>query len=133
MEINNILDALSLDDVSEIIQLCNCTYNNEKVEFRLINDEIGIIDEIEYKIDEDKWSLEYDDQDNESIKMIIKAIENAPYEVFHKSDVGAKLRLNHQSIKAQQLPEHFKTEFYVDDEEGPIIFELEKNIVTLDE
>lgn len=131
MEIDNILDALIMDDVEEIVQYCNCTYDDEKVEFRLINDDIGVIDEIEYKISDDEWSLEYDTENvNEKIEMIVNAIENAPYEVFHKSDVGAKLILNHESIKKQNVPGHFKTEFYVDNE-GPLVFTLEKNMVKL--
>ncbi|RAP54171.1 MAG: hypothetical protein BZ137_03675 [Methanosphaera sp. rholeuAM130] len=131
MEIDNILDALAMDGVEEIVQYCNVKYNDETIEFRLINDDIGVIDEIEYKI-EDEWTMDYDIENaNDSVKMMINAIEKAPFEVFHKSDVGAKLKLNHQSIKEQMTPEHFKTEFYVDNE-GPIEFTLEKNVITLD-
>ena len=131
MEINNILDALMMDGVEEIVQYCNCTYEVETLEFRLINDDIGVIDEIEYKV-EDEWTMDYDIENaNDNIKLIIDAIEKAPFEVFHKSDVGAKLKLNHESIKPQNIPNHLKTEFYVD-ENGPIEFTLEKNIIELD-
>ena len=131
MEINNILDALMMDGVEEIVQYCNCTYEGETLEFRLINDDIGVIDEIEYKV-EDEWTMDYDIENaNDNIKLIIDAIEKAPFEVFHKSDVGAKLKLNHESIKPQNIPNHLKTEFYVD-ENGPIEFTLEKNVIQLD-
>ncbi|MDO5825931.1 MAG: hypothetical protein Q4Q22_06085 [Methanosphaera sp.] len=132
MEIDNILDALAMDGVEEIVQYCNVKYNDESIEFRLINDDIGVIDEIEYKIADDEWTMDYDIENaNDSVKMMINAIEKAPFEVFHKSDVGAKLKLNHQSIKEQMTPEHFKTDFYVDNE-GPIEFTLEKNVIKLD-
>lgn len=131
MEIDNILDALAMDDVEEIIQLCNCTYNGKTVEFRLINDDIGVVDEIEYKVDDENWSQEYPGELDETTEMIVIAIENAPYDVFHKSDVGAKLNLNHERITPQNLPEHFKSELYVDDVNKPIVITLEKNIVTL--
>ena len=131
MEIDNILDALAMSGVEEIVQYCTCTYNGKTVKFRLINDDIGVIDEIEFANGEDSWSLEYEGERDETIDMILDAIEKAPYEVFHKSDVGAILKLNHESIKNQMLPEHLKTDFYVD-EEGQIVFVLEKNVVTLD-
>jgi len=63
--------------------------------------------------------------------LIVEAILNAPYEVFHKSDVGAKLLLNHESIKEQNVPNHYKMPFYID-ENGPIEFTLIKNVVKLD-
>jgi len=130
MEIDNILDALIMDGVSEIIQYCECTYNDKLVEFRLINDDIGVVDEIEFKVSEDEWSYEYEDEDKD-IKLMVEAINEAPYEVFHKSDVGAELLLNHESIKPQNVPNHMKTGFYVD-KEGPIRFILLKNVVKLD-
>lgn len=131
MEINNILDALIMDGVEEIVQYCNCTYEDEKIEFRLINDDIGVIDEIEYKV-EDEWTMDYDfESANDNVKLMIESIEKAPFEVFHKSDVGAKLKLNHESIKPQNIPNHLKTDFYVD-EDGPIEFTLEKNVIKLD-
>ena len=131
MEIDNILDALMMDDVEEIIQYCSCVFDEEKIEFRLINDDIGVIDEIEYKISDDEWSTEYDVEGaNDKVKLMVEAIQKAPYEVFHKSDVGKTLELNHESLKEQNVPEHYKTEFYVD-EEGPIRFTLEKNIIKL--
>lgn len=129
MEIDNILDALIMDGVSEIVQYCTCTYGNETVEFRLINDDIGVIDIIEYDV-EGEWIEEYS-PDDENRALMVNAIENAPYEVFHKSDVGAELKLNHESIKPQSDLEHFKREFYVD-EEGPIVFKLNSNVVQLD-
>jgi hypothetical protein len=132
MEIDNILDALIMDGVEEIIQYCNCTYDDEQLNFRLINDDIGVIDEIEYEISEDEWSMDYDMENaNEKVQMMISAIDKAPFEVFHKSDVGAKLKLNHESIKEQNIPNHLKTEFYVD-EEGPIEFTLVKNVIKLE-
>ena len=132
MEIDNILDALIMDGVEEIIQYCTCIYDDEKIEFRLINDDIGVIDEIEFKISDDEWSMEYDVENaNDKVKLMVEAIEKAPYEVFHKSDVGAKLKLNHVSIKEQMIPEHFKSDFYVD-EKGPIEFTLERNVIELD-
>ena len=130
MEIDNILDALILEGVTEIIQYCKCSYDGKTVEFRLVNDEFGVIDEIEYP-DGDGWSLEYPGEIDESINLIIDAISNAPYEVFHKSDVGAKLVLNHESIKEHNVPNHYKMPFYID-EEGPIEFTLIKNVVELD-
>ena len=130
MEIDNILDALQYDDVSEIVQYCKCAYNGKTIEFRLVNDEFGVIDEIEYP-DGDGWSIEYAGETDESTDLIIDAIANAPYEVFHKSDVGAKLILNHESIKEQNVPKHYKMPFYID-EEGPIEFTLIKNVVELD-
>lgn len=133
MEITNILDALSMDGVEEIIQYCDCCYNDVTIEFRLINDDIGVIDEIEYLNSDGEYRQEYDyDGEDETISMIIDAVENAPMEVFHKSDVGATLQLNHESIKPQNLPAHFKTDFYVDDEAGPILLTLNKNIIELD-
>ncbi|MBQ6220376.1 MAG: hypothetical protein IJJ47_11635 [Methanosphaera sp.] len=131
MEVNNILDALEMDDVEEVVQLCKCTYDGKCVEFRLVTDDIGVIDEIEFLQDDGTYSSEHENGDDESLALIIEAIEKAPYNVFHKSDVGAKLNLNHASIKEQNVPEHFKTDFYVD-EEGPIEFTLVKNIVELD-
>lgn len=126
------MDALMMDGVEEIVQYCNCTYDDEKIEFRLINDDIGVIDEIEYKIADEEWSFDYDIENaNDSVKLMLDAIEKAPFEVFHKSNVGAKLKLNHESIKPQNIPNHLKTDFYVD-EEGPIEFTLEKNIIELD-
>lgn len=130
MEIDNILDALIMDGVEEIVQYCECTYNDKLIEFRLINDDIGVVDEIEFKVSDDEWSYEYDDAD-EDIMLMVNAINEAPYEVFHKSDVGAKLVLNHESIKPQNVPNHMKSEFYVD-KEGPIHFTLIKNVVKLD-
>lgn len=130
MEINNILDAFLYDDVSEIIQYCDCKYNGKTVEFRLVNDEFGVIDEIEFA-KEDGWSSEFSEEIDDDIQLILDAIDNAPYEVFHKSDVGAKLILNRESLKPQNVPKHFKTDFYID-EEGPIEFTLIKNIVELD-
>lgn len=132
MEIDNILDALEYNDVESIIQYCECTYNNKTIEFRLINDEFGVIDDIEYKVGDDEWSLDYPGEIDEDIDMILNAINSAPYEVFHKSDVGAILKLNHESLKPQNLPAHLKTEFYVDDENGLILFSLLKNVVTLE-
>lgn len=133
MEINNILDALAYDDVESITQYCECSYNNKTVEFRLVNDEFGVIDDIEFQVSDDEWSLEYPGEIDEDIQMILNAIDEAPYEVFHKSDVGATLKLNHESIKPQNLPAHLKnTDFYVDDEEGVFAFSLIKNIVILD-
>lgn len=130
MEIDNILDALLLEDVAGIIQYCECSYNGKTVEFRLVNDEFGVIDEIEYS-NGDEWSLEYTGERDKSIDLIVDAIANAPYEVFHKSDVGAKLVLNHESIKEHNVPNHYKMPFYID-EEGPIEFILIKNVVELD-
>ena len=130
MEIDNILDALLYDNVSEIIQYCECTYNGKTVEFRLVNDEFGVIDDIEFP-DGDEWFLEYSGDKDEDVDLIIDAITNAPYEVFHKSDVGAKLLLNHESIKVHNVPNHYKMPFYID-EEGPIEFTLIKNIVELE-
>ncbi len=130
MEIDNILDALQYDDVSEIIQYCECTFNGKMLEFRLINDEFGVIDEIEF-CNDGEWSLELSEENDEDIQLMFDAINNAPYEVFHKSDVGAKLFLNHESIKEQNVPHHYKTPFYID-EEGPFEFTLIKNIVKLD-
>ncbi|MBR0472723.1 MAG: hypothetical protein IJI98_08535 [Methanosphaera sp.] len=130
MEINNILDALIMDGVSEIVQYCECKYNDKLIEFRLINDDIGVVDEIEFKISEDEWAYEYEGND-EDMKLMVNAINEAPYEVFHKSDVGAELVLNHESIKPQNVPNHMKTGFYVD-QEGPIQFTLIKNVVKLD-
>ena len=133
MEIDNILDALAYNNVGSITQYCECTYNDKTIEFRLINDEFGVIDDIEFQVNDDEWSLEYPGEIDEDIEMILKAIDEAPYEVFHKSDVGATLKLNHESIKPQNLPEHLKnTEFYVDDEEGVFHFSLIKNIVVLE-
>jgi len=132
MEIDNILDALCMDGVTDIVQLCTCTYNDNTVEFRLINDDIGVVDEIEYKNDDNEWTLEYpEDNPSDSIALMVEAIENAPFDVFHKSDVGAVLKLNHKSIKKQEVPNHMRSDFYVD-EDGPIVFKLEKNIITLD-
>ncbi|RAP53324.1 MAG: hypothetical protein BZ138_01325 [Methanosphaera sp. rholeuAM270] len=131
MEINNILDALIMNDVSEIIQYCECEYNGKKIEFKLINDDIGVIDEIEFKNSDAEYVLEYDDESDEDINLIIKAINNAPMEVFHKSDVGATLILNYDKIKPQNVPIHLRTEFYVD-ENGPLKFTLIKNEVKLD-
>jgi hypothetical protein len=131
MEIDNILDALAYDDVESITQYCECEYNNKTVEFRLINDEFGVIDEIEFK-NGDEWSLEYSGEIDEDISLILDAINQAPYEVFHKSDVGAKLNLNHESIKPQNVPSHLRTEFYVDNDTGVIIFSLLKNVVELE-
>mgnify|MGYP007056212050 CR=1 FL=1 len=48
LEIDNILDALIMDGVEEIVQYCDCNYNGVTIEFKLINDDIGVIDEIEY-------------------------------------------------------------------------------------
>ena len=81
--------------------------------------------------DGDEWSLEYSGDKDEDVDLIIDAITNAPYEVFHKSDVGAKLLLNHESIKVHNVPNHYKMPFYID-EEGPIEFTLIKNIVELE-
>lgn len=132
LEIDNILDALSMDGVEEIIQYCDCNYNGVTIEFKLINDDIGVIDEIEYLNEDGEYKSYYDNpDDDESISMIVDAVENAPMEVFHKSDVGAKLQLNHESIKQQNVPSHFRTEFYVDDE-GPILLTLKKNVIELD-
>lgn len=130
MEIDNILDALIMDGVSEIIQYCECTYNDKIIEFRLINDDIGVVDEIEFKVSDNEWVYELDSTDDD-IQLMISAINEAPYEVFHKSDVGARLLLNHESIKPQNVPNHMKTGFYVD-QEGPIHFTLLKNVVKLD-
>lgn len=132
MEIDNIMDALALKDVSSIIQYCSCKYNDETVEFRLVNDEFGVIDDIEFETEGGEWDLEFAGELNDDVQMILDAIENAPYEVFHKSDVGSTLKLNHESIKPQNLPDHFKTDFYVDENDGQIIFSLIKNIVELD-
>ncbi len=132
MEIDNILDALAMDGVEEIIQYCDCNYNGITIEFKLINDDIGVIDEIEYLNEDGEYKPHYDNTDeNEDISMIVDAVENAPMEVFHKSDVGAKLQLNHESIKPQNVPGHFKTDFYVD-EEGPILLTLKRNVIELD-
>lgn len=131
MEMDNIMDALAYNGVTDIIQYCECTYNGKTVEFRLINDEFGVIDDIEFP-DGDEWSLDFPGERDDDIEMILDAIDNAPYEVFHKSDVGAVLKLNHESIKPQNMPEHLKTEFYVDEETGEIVFKLLKNIVQLD-
>ena len=133
MEIKNILDALSISGVESIIQYCECTYNDKKVEFRLINDEFGVIDEIEYKIGEDEWSLEFPDENDEDSLLLFNAVNEAPYEVFHKSDVGAKLTLNHERIKPQNIPAHLKNlDYYVDEEDGVFHFLLIKNVVNLD-
>lgn len=132
MEVDNILDALVLKGVESILQYCECTYNEKTVEFRLINDDVGIIDDIEFKIADDEWSLDFPDESDEDVNLIVDAINRAPLEVFHKSDIGANLKLNHESIKPQNVPHHIKTDFYVDDEEGPIEFRLIKNVVELD-
>ena len=130
---DNILDALAYDDVESIIQYCECTFNDKTVEFRLINDEFGVIDDIEFQDDSGEWSLEFSGETDDDIEMILNAINEAPYEVFHKSDVGAILKLNHESIQPQQIPQHLKkSDYYVDDEEGVFVFSLLKNVVELE-
>ena len=55
MEIDNILDALAYNNVGSITQYCECTYNDKTIEFRLINDEFGLIDDIEFQVNDDEW------------------------------------------------------------------------------
>ncbi len=132
MEIRNINDAKLLNNVKEIIQLCECSYNNKVVDFRIINNELGLIEDIEYK-NGDEWSYEYEDKitDND-IEMIVGAIDEAFYEVFHKKDIGATMNMNHISIKENPEPAHFPSDYYVD-AKGPILFTLKKNIVVTNE